>query len=523
MFDTGTENAIPFWGARTKTANGYDPLEIQNSSTVIYTGLIPGITNVTTRIRYMGFYCWLLNRLLKELENKKATTLSKKEQISLLRKSELLLAYIMHANYLIVDSSSTTGIGGSKYAGDNFNIHSAGVDLKKGEKSYWSNEMGVFGQYYVGAMQTLGLILSPDNGHHWYRCKKAGLSLAAAFEKNITTEIGDKFIDCVVRGYAELKYLTGIFKTFALHEIPDGEELDIYRKLILGKDSEDVPYSTCYRSQTIQLILNSIELGAKSGQYKSYNNFVLPFLQENFENVLSHNLEVAEVKKLWFIYELNELLHYCFESFHSGLLYYLTEEPQSLNAVFDLLLEELEIECEERNAKVVSDLDDGSSIHKVYENMKKTKFVNSRLCYGIQLLYLLNKNTCIYLDEFLTQRIGTEPVKREGCAPILLPALIGDKEREKIQDVVKDILFKAINRHTRSSFEKSSPSKGIVNNYLIDDGFIWKLRELDATRTNPRIKNTLMYLIDMRLVTVTKGHEYLQLTDEGEKILGGTL
>jgi hypothetical protein len=123
----------------------------------------------------------------------------------------------------------------------------------------------------------------------------------------------------------------------------------------------------------------------------------------------------------------------------------------------------------------------------------------------------------MYLDMIKTQKIGGENVNREGCAPDLLSLLIANKQELQITEVVTDILVKTINIHTKSSFEKSTIAKGLVNNYLIDDGFIWKLRDTYATRTNPRIKNTLQYLIDMRLVIVTR--DYLQLTKEGVKFL----
>lgn len=517
MFDTGAENTLPFWGSNSKLAGGRDPLAIQNSSVVIYTSMIPGITNLTSRVRYMGFYCWLLNRLLKELERKGETKLSKKDQISHLRRAELLLAYITYANYQSIDSNSATGVGGTQYARKNFDIHCAGVDLKKGEKTYWKNSLGIFGQYYVRVMLSLGLIANPDDDHSWYRCTSIGDSLGEAFEGNVTETIGDKFIESVIKGYVDRKYLSGNFKVFALHEIPESEELNLYRKIILGKDSEFVQMSTYYRRDTIRLILKYIETGTQTSQYRTFSKFVEPFLQDNFEDVLNSKLDVSEEKKFWFLYELNELVHYSYEIFHAGLLRFLTQEPQLLDSVMSQILAEIEEECKERNIKTVSDLYDNTSIYEIFSKMRSSEFVASQFCYAIQLLLILHKNVEMYLDMIKTQKIGGENVNREGCAPDLLPLLIANKQELQITEVVTDILVKTINIHTKSSFEKSTIAKGLVNNYLIDDGFIWKLRDTYATRTNPRIKNTLQYLIDMRLVIVTR--DYLQLTKEGVKFL----
>lgn len=513
MFDTGAENTIPFWGAKSKLAGGRDPLAIQNSSVVIYTNMIPGITNLTSRVRYMGFYCWLLNRMLKELERNGETKLSKKRQISHLRRAELLLAYITHANY----QSIATGVGGTQYAGKHFNQHCAGVNFKKGEKAYWKNSLGIFGQYYVGVMLSLGLIANPDEEHSWYRCTSIGDSLGNAFEENVTEAVGDRFIESIVNGYVDRKNLSEDFKAFTLHEIPESNELNLYRKIILGKDSEFVQLATYYRRDTIKLILKYIETGSKTSNYKTLSKFVEPFLQDNFEDVLKKNMDTSEEKTFWFLYELNELIHYSYEIFHTGFLQFLTQEPQLLDSVINQFLAEVNEECEERNIKVVSDLDDNSTIHEIFKKIKSATFVAPQICFAIQLLFTLHKKLKKFIDTLSVQKIGGESITREGCAHILLPMLIANKEDMKITEVANNILIKAINIHTKSSFEKSSITRGLVNNYLIDDGFIWKLRDTYATRTNPRIKNTLQYLIDMRLVSVT--HDDLRLTEEGIKFI----
>ena len=40
----------PFWGEDRNTKGGRDPLAIQNSSVMIYSDMVSGITNLTSRI-----------------------------------------------------------------------------------------------------------------------------------------------------------------------------------------------------------------------------------------------------------------------------------------------------------------------------------------------------------------------------------------------------------------------------------------------------------------------------------------
>lgn len=48
----------PEWTEYRKKS-GLDPLGMQNTSVALYQRLLPGISNVTLRIRYYGFYAWL--------------------------------------------------------------------------------------------------------------------------------------------------------------------------------------------------------------------------------------------------------------------------------------------------------------------------------------------------------------------------------------------------------------------------------------------------------------------------------
>ena len=50
--------AYPEW-TEYRNRSGLDPLGMQNGSINLYQRLVPGISNVTLRMRYYGFYAWL--------------------------------------------------------------------------------------------------------------------------------------------------------------------------------------------------------------------------------------------------------------------------------------------------------------------------------------------------------------------------------------------------------------------------------------------------------------------------------
>ena len=51
-------DALPEWTSKIEK-RGLDPLGMQNSGVVLYQALLPGISNITLRMRYYGFFCWL--------------------------------------------------------------------------------------------------------------------------------------------------------------------------------------------------------------------------------------------------------------------------------------------------------------------------------------------------------------------------------------------------------------------------------------------------------------------------------
>ncbi len=58
--------AFPEWTEYRKK-NGLDPLGMQNSSVNLYQTFLPGISNVTLRIRYYGLYAWLAQRYARQV------------------------------------------------------------------------------------------------------------------------------------------------------------------------------------------------------------------------------------------------------------------------------------------------------------------------------------------------------------------------------------------------------------------------------------------------------------------------
>ena len=86
------EIIIPFWAENKGFMTGRDALGVQNSSITVYGRLLPGMTNLTQRLRYYSFYCWLLSEYDKI--DPKSVKKDFKNQYNFIRRAELIIAYI---------------------------------------------------------------------------------------------------------------------------------------------------------------------------------------------------------------------------------------------------------------------------------------------------------------------------------------------------------------------------------------------------------------------------------------------
>lgn len=512
MFAT-SDTPIPFWGSAASTKGGRDPLAVQNSSVVIYSNMITGITNVTARVRYNGFFCWLLTLIAKRLyiiDKSKVDNLS--EQIKYIRRGELLLAYVMAYNFPLV-----TDVSGRIYA-DN-HLESDILDLAKGadienkgkEQIYWQNPYGVFGQYYVGVLTQLSLLFQPDAKHHTYRVTQEGFQLNELFRKCLSEELEDKFWNAIFTGMVSKNQLVD-FKSISLHKIESDDELYDYQRIFCKSDREEIGGNAVnHRINSLKLLLKFID-GPGSSTDKRF--IVLQFLQYNFQNVLDSNLNVTSEELSWFLYELNELSHAAYETFHFAILYKITTEPQPLEMVLDSIRNDL--------AEYKREYSDTTDIYELYKRIQaahKSNDCGALVCnasYLLHQLYVLTEKYAEQLGEYSVSE-GYD-ILHPGYAPALLARLDSGDEIVGNWEYVEKCIFYAINDHLKSSYSKSTIGQGLVHNYIVEDGLIWELRKPVPIRTSPRLQNALQYMEDMKWIDYSDNH--YSILQRGNEILG---
>ena len=151
---------LPSWTEAGSWTLGRDPLGMQATSVRLYRSLVPGLTNVTNRLRYYSFYCWVI----QHYEQKEHSGDEAKWRV-FIRRAEAL--YALACN--VVDPQQSDGLAGGLWAaGFRQAVGGDTIDLRPhtdrpGESGQYLKAIrGNFGQFYIASMTEVGL-LSPSS------------------------------------------------------------------------------------------------------------------------------------------------------------------------------------------------------------------------------------------------------------------------------------------------------------------------------------------------------------------------
>jgi len=150
---------------------------MQNRSVTLYQRLIPGIGNVTFRMRYYGFYPWLLRHYLQP-----SGSTDPEVWRMFLRRAEALYALISH------DADGEFGVAGTLWAiravtavktgGGLIPIDFAAAAAPGSDDHYFAQRWGVFGLAYQSQLYEIGDLLRGEGHGISLPSKESGAVLA---------------------------------------------------------------------------------------------------------------------------------------------------------------------------------------------------------------------------------------------------------------------------------------------------------------------------------------------------------
>ena len=513
----------PFWGATKTFITGQDMLGMQNTSIATYATLLPGLTNLTRRMRYYGFYVWMLEQYAK-----RKGKVSVAEFQKFMRRGELLLAFVMSYKY-----PDEVGVVGSQYAKDyldsNINIIdlAAGADRDSQEKVYWKYSSGAFGQYYQGALTAMGLIApsEKDNRIH-ISTPNYGRKLAAYFENMIVEQKRNLYLEIIDKGRVTLNDLDDLSTGFSLTGIePDSDEWQFYISMLFDNDSPTSNLSSGHTSFRRETILLYLEYRNNKKKFKDSESFPRSFYYRLWDKKPFVDFTTT---KGWYYYALNEFAHYSLETIFWALLVELNIRGAvyfsdivndfSHNSFLALKKEDDKLDITDNmsfksfaDRQYLQEFTPGvltDEIHQTRENEHFNGVKNAILV--LALIYSHDKKQITNLHAY--SRMNN--MYRSDDVVDLLAWIKKNEDLVLISFIKKLLKRHIINRHIEVAMRKMRNRNENTLKFLFEDNLLKPIAIVEPLWTGPRLDSMHRFLVDLKLV-----NEKDELTQLGSRIL----
>lgn len=310
---------IPHWTSSAMESAGRDPLGIQATSVRMYRTLVPGLTNVTNRLRYYSYYCWVVY-LWEEIRHENNLP----SWYAFIRRAEALYALACEAY-----QPGTLGLAGSDWARDFLPaITDAIIDLRpatdgSGAKQYLKAKRGNFGQFYVASMQEVGL-LEPNS--ILPVVTNDGRALAMAFDQSIGEDALTVLTSAINDGEVERSNLVRLGE--AIHPAAINEctpEMNLLREFLWPK-SLLLPGSEARRSSA-WLLMDLANHGVEVSSTVHVRNILYDGLLPDGSTYQPGGL----ILQRWRAYQANEFCHVALEAFLNGMTALMGFEPSGID------------------------------------------------------------------------------------------------------------------------------------------------------------------------------------------------
>lgn len=515
MFSTESYNE-PFWAENSGFMTGRDPLGVQNSSIKTYGRLLPGMTNLTLRLRYYGFYMWVLNEYDIKIKKEGENTLQ--NQYNFIRRSELIIARIMRLLHPLEQS-----IIGSDFTKDETEIKLLGYyDIKKGADKnketiqgsvYWDFESGALGQYYAGSLIALKLISTEAK---FFIIENEGVKLAKAFDENIEKEQKIKFLKAIESGKLDIETIKTM-DDFSINKLKvRSSEWEFYCSMLLGADgleqSDNNGIATSLRKETIKLYLdylikNNLEYNDRSFIKWQYN--------------LNKKIAIGDSSFGWHYYYVNEAFHIALETIFWTMLVELQSKEKAVDEFISemtaLVLRDSKSTFLPNQSTIMTDIvyscTDYSidEVLEILENEVKSPFNNkTAIVMAFKLILTIYANNNHRLNEIIEFEKKYKILDQKGRISENLSVYIENALQYDYEEFVKETIKKVINDHINTAYRKMGNGESNLLKFIIEDGIIYHIQTMYPRHTSPRLKALENFLRDLSLVDRDK-----KLTSEG--------
>ncbi|MET3414556.1 hypothetical protein [Methylobacterium sp. 1030] len=504
-----TQIACPEW-TEYRDRSGLDPLGMQNGSINLYQRLLPGISNVTLRMRYYGLYAWL--SLINAEEGSRSTDSAEWRQ--LIRRSEAL--YVLAG----VHNGDQTGVAGSRWAQAKLNSESGRIAFAahadpNGEATpYLKQAYGAYGAAYGSQLFVTSVLAHSESHAIPVPSEEFGMPLAAAF----ATSIGDAanlFKKIVRKGSVTRSELDALQPALPSQIGKRTAERQLYEDLLFAtgrrREQDDLA-----RRDTLLLLLQCADHFEEDIQADDVRWLLYASASPDGRLFSSGSARLSQHQARWRVYQANDLLHYAYEGLLKFFLERLAGYPAgaTLAAMLDecasLVVAEMEFVPQTWGDFVSQAVPEANaSTEDVRSERTLTSwdsmpggdtgaFTAEHARNALQLLATLTRRSEADLDT-IEAELGTMSKELSHSLSTELTFLAGLSDRNFVAAIIDILQKRIINRHLWVAHRKFRQGD---YTFLIeaDDGRVRLRSPSGPVFTNPRLSSALTFLRDIHLV-----------------------
>lgn len=314
----------PEWTSLEKK-RGLDPLGMQTTSVALYQQLVPGISNVTLRVRYYGLYAWLADWYAHNVG-----TTSLDDWCRYVRRTEALYALVAQ------HSGDEQGIAGSRWARRALAMpgaiieFSSATDRTDGLPQYLKQKFGAYGAAYGSQLLEIGMLEVLKNAEHEVPVptEHLGDAVAQAFASEVGTA-GPLFLEAVSAGRVSRTVLAQLHPVLPSRIALESIERKLYVDMLFGK-SQRPDAGAEDRARTLRLVLRI------AAEYEAKLNPDLVrwtlYARRRHDDVPLQPMGQQDDEQAfrWQVYQANDMLHACYEAILRYTLDLLESHPSGL-------------------------------------------------------------------------------------------------------------------------------------------------------------------------------------------------
>jgi hypothetical protein len=314
---------LPEWTEYRKK-NGLDPLGMQNSSVTLYQTLVPGIGNVTLRMRYYGLYAWLSWVYAKRIGDTNPQSWQR-----MIRRTEALFALIAQRRG---DEGGVTGTDWARETLDNLGsrttIDFAADAEPKSPTYYFKLAWGAYGLAYASQLFQVGIFEEAQEHVVAVPSADIGEKLAQAFEKELG-ELSAPFYEVIQRGKVSLADLDRFARLAPSGIRKSGPERKLYEDILFAHVRPERP-DDISRRLSLLLILRIAEQ-LKRGPTPDEVRWILYAGKDQSGRPFKPGTKaLAAQTERWRIYQANDLCHFALECLLKFILDKLGDYPRGI-------------------------------------------------------------------------------------------------------------------------------------------------------------------------------------------------